>query len=61
MSSDFFSLFRHFNKEYHKGKLTKGQLIEKWDYAQHVSGIKPVDWRKEDENTMHRPRHIYRR
>jgi hypothetical protein len=46
MKHDFFSLFRHFAKEYHKGKLTKEQLVEKWAYAQQRTGIKPVPWRK---------------
>jgi len=58
MNHDFFSLFRHFNKEFHKGNLTKEQLVEKWRYSQQISGIKPVDMRKENENTMYRPRHV---
>jgi hypothetical protein len=46
MKHDFFSLFRHFIKEHREGKLTKEQLIDKWEYAQQISGIKPVAWRK---------------
>jgi len=43
---NWFSLFRHFVKEYLNGKLTRDQFIEKWAYSQQVSGIKPVAWRK---------------
>jgi len=43
---NWFSIFRHFVKEYLSGKLTRDQLIEKWAYSQQVSGIKPVAWKK---------------
>jgi len=42
---DFFSLFRHFIREYNLGKLTRDQLKEKWQYSQMISGIKPVERR----------------
>ena len=39
---NWFSIFRHFVKEYLSGKLTREQFIEKWAYSQQVNGIKPA-------------------
>jgi len=43
---NYFSLFRHFVKEYLDGKLSREQFIEKWAYAQQIKGITPVKRRK---------------